>query len=191
MGDAGASAASAVDLSDDPSGAVDGVDPATLWGKRRATDDKTGSVRSRATLVVCNVSLVGQWYDEAVSKLVDGGAKSVYRYYGSSRIRDASKLKVNSFTQLDFFGRVLPTLQKIAIAPRLLTSESLLPNRIFLKQDFDIVVTTFAVLASDYSMRFKKQPKGDRSPPQLVRPCVRLFVLCLAFTAYAAYHVRG
>ena len=117
---AGASAAAAVDLSG-------GVDPASLWGVRRATDAKTGAVRSRATLVVCNVSLVGQWYDEAVSKLVDGGAKSVYRYYGSGRVRDPSKLK-----------------------------------------DYDIVVTTFAVLASDYSQRFKKKPKGDKSPPEAV-----------------------
>jgi hypothetical protein len=44
--------------------------------------------------VVCNVSLVSQWYDEAVSKLSDMGAKTVYRYYGGSRIKDPAKLAV-------------------------------------------------------------------------------------------------
>jgi len=64
-------------------------------------------VRSRATLVVCNVSLVGQWYDEASSKLATGQL-SVYKYYGSNRTRDPAVLA-----------------------------------------NYDIVVTTYAILASD------------------------------------------
>jgi SNF2 family DNA or RNA helicase len=79
---------------------------------------KSGRIRSGATLVVCNVSLVSQWYDEAISKLSLGG-KSVYRYYGSPRVRDAAKLA-----------------------------------------DYDIVVTTYAVLASDWKgkRKIKKAP---------------------------------
>lgn len=34
---------------------------------------KAGRIISRGTLVVCNVSLVGQWVDEAKSKLKDPG----------------------------------------------------------------------------------------------------------------------
>jgi hypothetical protein len=87
--------------------------------------------------VVCNVSLVSQWYDEAMSKLKamdssgskrSGGGKnkkkkeasmSVYRYYGSGRCRD----------------------------PKILSKH-------------DIVVTTFAVLAADWKGNRKKKSKG-------------------------------
>ena len=44
-------------------------------------------VRSRATLVVCPVSLVGQWCSEARSKL-SGGNLKVLEYHGTKRLRD-------------------------------------------------------------------------------------------------------
>jgi hypothetical protein len=47
----------------------------------------------RATLVVCAVSLVGQWAEEAQSKL--GGSLSIYQYHGQGRLRDAAKLATN------------------------------------------------------------------------------------------------
>jgi len=53
-----------------------------------------GSIYSRGTLVVCNVSLVGQWIDEAKSKLKNPGL--VYSYHGGSRTRDASILAQKS-----------------------------------------------------------------------------------------------
>ena len=43
------------------------------------------------TLVVCPVSLVGQWYKEAIRRL--GGSLRVYKYYGSSRKRDPEVLR--------------------------------------------------------------------------------------------------
>lgn len=46
-------------------------------------DPTTGKVLSRATLVVCAVSLVGQWCTEANSKLA--GDLKIYPYHGSSR----------------------------------------------------------------------------------------------------------
>ncbi len=55
---------------------------------------KRGSIFSRGTLVVCNVSLVGQWIDEAKSKLKDPGL--VYSYHGSSRKRDPMILAKNA-----------------------------------------------------------------------------------------------
>ncbi len=50
-----------------------------------------GRVRSRGTLVVCPVSLVGQWMKEIESK-VDPLAVRVYAYHGQSRNRLASFL---------------------------------------------------------------------------------------------------
>lgn len=88
-------------------------------------DDKRGSIFSRGTLVVCNVSLVGQWVDEAKSKLKDPGL--VYSYYGQHRNRDPLKLAQNS-----------------------------------------IVVTTYAVLASDMQRYEKNKSKAGSkwgSPP--------------------------
>lgn len=55
---------------------------------------KRGSILSRGTLVVCHVSLVGQWCEEAKSKLQDPGL--VYPYHGSGRKRDAKLLAQNS-----------------------------------------------------------------------------------------------
>ena len=44
----------------------------------------------RATLVVCAVSLGGQWLEEAKSKL--DGSLNLYMYHGSSRKRDTRYL---------------------------------------------------------------------------------------------------
>ena len=44
------------------------------------------------TLVVCMVSLVGQWIDEIKNKLTADSACSVYSYHGSSRKKDPSLL---------------------------------------------------------------------------------------------------
>jgi SNF2 family DNA or RNA helicase len=42
----------------------------------------TGKLGTRATLVVCAVSLVGQWVEEARSKLTNKGLK-IYAYHGT------------------------------------------------------------------------------------------------------------
>ncbi|CAL5222943.1 g5380 [Coccomyxa viridis] len=49
-----------------------------------------GTTPSRATLVICPVSLVGQWLEEAKSKL--DGSLRLYMYHGTGRIRDAQRL---------------------------------------------------------------------------------------------------
>jgi len=87
---------------------------------------KRGSIFSRGTLVVCNVSLVGQWVDEAKSKLKDPGL--VYSYYGSTRKRDPTILAKNA-----------------------------------------IVVTTYAVLASDMKYHGKKS-----NDPNYCAPCEQI-----------------
>ena len=51
---------------------------------------KRGQIVSRGTLVICNVSLVGQWIEEAKQKLANPGL--VYPYHGGGRIRDPKKL---------------------------------------------------------------------------------------------------
>ena len=51
--------------------------------------------RSRGTLVICPVSLVGQWCAEARSKLrFDKSEFKIHEYHGSNRIRDPAKLSV-------------------------------------------------------------------------------------------------
>lgn len=55
---------------------------------------KRGRYLSRGTLVVCNVSLVGQWIEEAKSKLSDPGL--VYSYHGGNRKRDPKILSKNA-----------------------------------------------------------------------------------------------
>ena len=93
----------------------------------RPATDKTGSVFSRGTLVVCPVSLVGQWVEEAKNKLTDPGM--VYPYHGGSRKRDPSILS-----------------QK------------------------DVVVTTYAVLASDNNYwRNKSKDPNYCAPCQKIR----------------------
>jgi SWI/SNF-related matrix-associated actin-dependent regulator of chromatin subfamily A3 len=61
----------------------------SMWGE--VPLGSKALVKSQGTLVICPVSLVAQWYDEAVAKL-QMGSKSVYRYYGSSRVRDPEVL---------------------------------------------------------------------------------------------------
>ena len=51
---------------------------------------KRGQIVSRGTLVICNVSLVGQWIEEAKQKLANPGL--VYSYHGGGRSRDPKKL---------------------------------------------------------------------------------------------------
>ena len=57
-------------------------------------NNKEGAILSRGTLVVCTVSLVGQWIEEAKSKLKDPGL--VYPYHGGSRRRNPFVLARNS-----------------------------------------------------------------------------------------------
>ncbi|CAJ1949446.1 unnamed protein product [Cylindrotheca closterium] len=60
-----------------------------------STDNKLrGSVLSQGTLVICPVSLVGQWIEEAKSKLSNPGL--LYPYHGGNRIRDAETLAKNA-----------------------------------------------------------------------------------------------
>ena len=46
---------------------------------------KNGRLTSRATLVVCVVSLVGQWIDEAKSK--SNGSLRILQYHGADRVK--------------------------------------------------------------------------------------------------------
>ena len=66
----------------------------TLYEKTSIRSKKTGSIICRGTLVVCPVSLVGQWIDEARSKLEDPGL--IYPYHGQNRKRDPKILAANS-----------------------------------------------------------------------------------------------
>lgn len=68
-----------------------------MYARTQAEDDanpKRGSLISRGTLVICHVSLVGQWIEEAKSKLTDPGL--VYPYHGQSRKRDPTILCKNA-----------------------------------------------------------------------------------------------
>ncbi|KAK9808795.1 hypothetical protein WJX72_003802 [[Myrmecia] bisecta] len=91
-------------------------------GSQTAAD---GLVVSHATLVVCAVSLVGQWCSEAADKL--RGSLRVYMYHGQGRTRD---------------------IQKLAM-------------------DYDLVVTTYATLTSDYGAAKRKLTGAQRNkfPP--------------------------
>lgn len=53
--------------------------------------DSEGRICSNATLVVCAVSLVGQWVEEARRKVADGALR-IYQYHGSGRMRDIRRL---------------------------------------------------------------------------------------------------
>ncbi|GLC42798.1 hypothetical protein PLESTM_001380900 [Pleodorina starrii] len=64
-----------------------------------------GRIASRATLVVCAVSLVGQWQAEAQSKT--GGSCRIHPYHGPNRIRDPMRLA----TELDVVVTTYQTLQ--------------------------------------------------------------------------------
>jgi len=72
-----------------------------------------GRLCSNATLVVCAVSLVGQWVTEAQSKA--GGALRIYQYHGQGRSRDVRALAL----------------------------------------EYDVVVTTYATLGSDWRVMTK------------------------------------
>mmetsp|Transcript_8692 Transcript_8692/g.15747 ORF Transcript_8692/g.15747 Transcript_8692/m.15747 type:complete len:133 (-) Transcript_8692:2884-3282(-) len=56
-----------------------------LYARTSVSNSKRGSIISRGTLVVCPVSLVGQWIEEAKSKLKDPGL--MYPYHGQNRKR--------------------------------------------------------------------------------------------------------
>lgn len=79
----------------------------------------------RATLVVCAVSIVGQWLEEAKSKL--GGSLTLYQYHGQSRERGAANLATS----------------------------------------YDLVVTTYQTLGSDWRAYTKKAKGTDGKFPPL------------------------
>ncbi|PSC76011.1 helicase-like transcription factor isoform B [Micractinium conductrix] len=58
----------------------------------RGQKDAEGLIPSRATLVVCAVSLVGQWIAEAQSKLAGNNVLRIHMYHGQGRIRDPVRL---------------------------------------------------------------------------------------------------
>ena len=102
------------------------------WDNEQAIDTSKpnrGSILSRGTLVVCPVSLVGQWIAEAMSKLKQPGL--VYAYHGNGRTRN----------------------------PLILANQS-------------IVVTTYAVLASDSSYHVKQASK--RGETKYIPPCEQI-----------------
>lgn len=65
-----------------------------LYSKTSTGNIKRGQIISRGTLVVCPVSLVGQWVEEAKSRLTDPGM--VYSYHGQNRKRDPLILAKNA-----------------------------------------------------------------------------------------------
>jgi SWI/SNF-related matrix-associated actin-dependent regulator of chromatin subfamily A3 len=65
-----------------------------LYEKTSIKNKKTGSVICKGTLEICPVSLVGQWIDEARSKLKEPGL--IYPYHGQNRKRNPSILAANS-----------------------------------------------------------------------------------------------
>lgn len=70
----------------------------SMWDECNNRSDEEPVERAkyfcRGTLVVCNVSLVGQWIDEAKSKLKNPGL--VYPYHGGNRKRCAKLLSQNA-----------------------------------------------------------------------------------------------
>lgn len=85
--------------------------------------------KSVATLVVCAVSLVGQWIDEAKSKLADDSELRVYMYHGQGRIRDVNTLV----------------------------------------ESYDLVVTTYQTLGTDYGKTKKPAWKAKDHPLGCIR----------------------
>ncbi|KAG1670539.1 hypothetical protein FOA52_015404 [Chlamydomonas sp. UWO 241] len=73
--------------------------------KAGAVHDAAGRLVSRATLVVCAVSLVGQWVDEAKSK--SSGSLKILQYHGSNRPKDVKKVAVG-------YDLVVTTYQTLA-----------------------------------------------------------------------------
>lgn len=82
--------------------------------------------------MICMVSLVGQWLEEAKSKL-DGSLK-LYMYHGSSRKRDANYLAANFDLVITTYQVQLspyPCRQPANLLPRLMTGQG--PWRCMLK----------------------------------------------------------
>jgi hypothetical protein len=74
----------------------------------QAMDDRQPrKYRSTATLVVCAVSLVGQWIDEARSKLDGNNTLRIHMYHGQKRIRDPKQLAQD-------FDLIVTTYQTLA-----------------------------------------------------------------------------
>jgi len=65
-----------------------------LYAQTSTDESKRGSIVSQGTLVICPVSLVGQWIDEAKSKLKNPGL--IYPYHGQTRVRDPDVLAQNA-----------------------------------------------------------------------------------------------
>ena len=65
------------------------------------------NVRTRATLIICPVSLVGQWEAEIIEKLKDKKKVSIYKYYGRNR-----KLSGSALSGYDFVLSTYETLGK-------------------------------------------------------------------------------
>ena len=55
----------------------------------------TDKIRSGATLVICAVSLVGQWIDEAKSKLTEAAGLRILMYHGQTREKNPRKIADN------------------------------------------------------------------------------------------------
>ncbi|PRP86023.1 SNF2 superfamily RAD5 protein [Planoprotostelium fungivorum] len=61
------------------------------WEERQGTSDRDEYVPSRATLIVCPLSVLNQWHQEMKNHTVEGHL-SIYVYHGNGRNRDASAL---------------------------------------------------------------------------------------------------
>ncbi|KAK9830036.1 hypothetical protein WJX72_009324 [[Myrmecia] bisecta] len=101
------------------------ANPAPPLPESGPTKTEDGLVVSRATLVVCAVSLVGQWAAETRDKLAN--SLRVHMYHGQARVRDAKKLA----------------------------------------SSFDLVITTYATLSSDFTKQAKAVGPSGRNlfPP--------------------------
>jgi len=65
-----------------------------LYKNTSSIEKKRGSILCGGTLVICPVSLVGQWIEEARQKLTNPGL--IYPYHGQGRKRDSHILSKNS-----------------------------------------------------------------------------------------------
>ncbi|CAM9658994.1 unnamed protein product, partial [Laminaria digitata] len=73
-------------------GTISGTQAGVLVCPKSSTcfNEEPGTVVSKGTLVVCKVSLVGQWVEEA--KRLCGGALKIYPYHGGNRKKDPNFL---------------------------------------------------------------------------------------------------
>ena len=97
-----ASVESGVSIPDSGTGSGSGSDPAAASSS--SCPAKLMRVASRATLVVCAVSLVGQWVKEAEDK--SAGSLRIHKYHDQNRIRDPQRLA----TQFDLVVTTYQTL---------------------------------------------------------------------------------